>query len=130
MNLRHFYSLIIVGGEMKDQDKDKNIVNIFAAHNHKKGLTDEKGIKFFAGFNYVKLSKDKNGTKFNKQRLLKYAENCHYIVSVMRELDDDIWLYNYDVTNAELPSFLKAFENNTLNGTIIEIEKYFPEDLA
>ena len=48
----------------------------------------------------------------------------------MRELNNEIWLYNYDVTNAELPSFLKAFEDNTLNGTIIEIEKYFPEDLA
>ncbi len=130
MNLTHFYSLIILGGEMENNDNDKNIVNIFAAHNHSKGVTDEKGVKFFAGFNYVKLSKDKNGKRFNKNRLLKYAENCHYIVSVMRELDGDIWLYNYDVTNAELPSFLKAFEDNTLNGTIIEIEKYFPEDLA
>ena len=26
--------------------------------------------------------------------------------------------------------FLEKFENNTLNGMIIEIDKYFPEDLA
>ena len=73
---------------------------------------------------------DKNGNRFNKERLIAYAEKCHYVVSVMRELDGEVWLYNYDVTNDELPDFLKAFEKNTLNGKIIEIEKYFPEDLA
>ena len=78
----------------------------------------------------IEQDKDKNGNKFNKERLLAYAEKCHYIVSVMRELDGEVWLYNYDVTNNDLPDFIKAFEKNTLNGKIIEIEKYFPEDLA
>lgn len=129
MNLLNFYCLILEGGEMEGKDNNKNIINIFAAH-HKSNKTENKDIKFFAGFNYVKLNKDENGNKFNKERLLKYAENCHYNVSVMRELDDEIWLYNYDVTNDELLPFLKAFEEKTLDGTIIEIEKYFPEDLA
>ena len=114
---------------MKEKDFDKNIINIFAAH-HSKANISEENIKFFAGFNYVKQNKDENGVKFNKDRLLKYAENCHYNVSVMRELDGEVWLYNYDVTNSDLLKFLKAFEENTLNGTIIEVEKYFPEDLA
>ena len=114
---------------MEGKDNNKNIINIFAAH-HNSNKTEKKDIRFFAGFNYVKLNKDENGNKFNKERLLKYAENCHYNISVMRELDGEVWLYNYDVTNENFYEFLKAFEENTLNGTIIEIEKYFPEDLA
>ena len=91
---------------MKENNDDKNIINIFAAHHNKSHTeTTRDSIKYFAGFNYVKLNKDKNGTKFNKERLLKYAENCHYNVSVMRELDGEIWLYNYDVTNKDLYGF-------------------------
>lgn len=115
---------------MKEYDKDKNIINIFAAHHNKNSESNNENIRYFAGFNYVKINKDKNGNKFNKERLISYAEKCHYIVSVMRELDGEIWLYNYDVKNDELAQFIKAFELNTLNGKIIEIEKYFPEDLA
>ena len=102
--------------------------NAFYADNQKP--EDKKKVRFYAGFNYVKLRKDTNGNKFNKENLLVYAEKCHYMVTVMRELGDEIVLYSYDVPNAELFKFMKSFEENTLDGTIIEIEKYFPEDLA
>jgi hypothetical protein len=109
---------------------NKKVINIFSKH--KKSLPSEhkERVKFFAGFNYVKIDKDNNGKKFKADKLLKYAEKCHYIVRVMRELDGEIALYNYDVPNEQLFKFIRAFENNTLNGTIIEIDKYFPEDLA
>ena len=48
----------------------------------------------------------------------------------MREFDGETYLYNYDVPNNDLFKFMKSFEENTLDGTIIEIEKYIPEDLA
>ena len=48
----------------------------------------------------------------------------------MRELDGEVVLYNYDVPNDELFKFLKSFEDNTLDGTIIEIDKYFPDNPA
>ena len=52
------------------------------------------------------------------------------MVTVMREIDDEIVLYSYDVPNDDLFKFMKSFDENTLDGTIIEIDKYFPEDLA
>ncbi len=110
---------------------DKNVISLFA--NNKKALannTADEKIKFYAGFNYVKLRKDTNGNKFNKENLLSYAQKCHYMVTVMREIDGETLLYRYDVSNNDLFKFMKSFEENTLNGTIIEIEKYFPEDLA
>lgn len=111
-------------------DINKKVINIFSKHKSSVPSEHDEPVKFFAGFDYVKLVKDSNGRKFNSQKLLKYAEGCHYIVRVMRTLNGETFLYNYDVPNDKLFKFIKSFENNTLNGTIIEIDKYFPEGLA
>ena len=108
--------------------KDK-IINIFRSKEVKTGKTDEK-IKSFAGFNYVRLDKDENGKLFNEQQLLKYARKCHYLVSVMKEKNGATVLYNYEVPSEKLMDFVLKFYNNELQGTIIEIHKYVPEDLA
>lgn len=115
------------------EELNKKVINLFTNH-HKKNPAPQQElqerVRFYAGFNYVKSKKDTNGNKFNKENLLNYAQNCHYMVSVMREIEGEIVLYSYDVPNSELFKFMKSFEENTLNGTIIEIDKYFPEDLA
>ena len=36
----------------------------------------------------------------------------------------------YDVPNEDLFKLMKSFEESTLDGTIIETGKYFPDDLA
>jgi len=110
---------------------NKKVINLFTAH--KKNTTAgqfQERVKFYAGFNYVKLKKDTNGNKFNKDNLLNYAKKCHYMVTVMREINSEVVLYSYEVPNSDLFRFMKSFEENTLDGTIIEIDKYFPEDLA
>lgn len=109
---------------------NRKVISIFSKHKNAEPLDADEKVKFFAGFDYVKLDKDNNGRKFNAEKLKKYAEHCNYIVRVMRNLNGEIFLYNYDVSNDKLFKFINAFENNTLNGTIIEIDKYFPEDLA
>ncbi len=109
---------------------NKKIINIFSKHKNDEPLENGEKIKFFAGFNYVKIDKDINGKKFNQEKLKRYAQKCHYIVRVMRDINGEVILYNYEVPNEQLFRFIKSFENNTLNGTIIEIDKYFPEDLA
>ena len=110
---------------------NKKVIDIFSNHNNKTNRQEHKEkVKYFAGFSYVKLDKDSNGKKFSKEHLLKYAQACHYIVRVMRNIDNETFLYNYDVSNDELFKFIKSFEENTLNGTIIEIDKYFPENPA
>ena len=110
---------------------DKNVINLFEGHDKTRLSSDvQKKIKYYAGFNYVKIKKDDNGNKFRKDYLLKYREKCHYMVTVMREIDSEVVLYSYDVPNDDLFKFMKSFDENTLDGTIIEIDKYFPEDLA
>lgn len=109
---------------------NQKVISIFSKHHSSMPSEHAERVKFFGGFHYVKISRDDNGKKFNVEHLKKYAQKCHYIVRVMRNIDDEIVLYNYDVPNDELFKFIKAFENNTLSGIIIEIDKYFPEDLA
>lgn len=111
-------------------DLNNKVINIFSQHNKAASSPGSEKVKYYAGFNYVKLNKDGNGNKFNSEHLLKYSKTCHYIVRVMRELDGETVLYNYDVPNDELFRFMKSFEENTLDGTIIEIEKYIPDGLA
>ena len=121
----------ISGGRIVSDDLNKNVINLFSEHNNNH-ITPEirEKIKYYAGFNYVKVKKDANGNKFNKDHLLKYRLKCHYMVTVMREIDGEVVLYSYDVPNDDLFKFMKSFDENTLDGTIIEIDKYFPEDLA
>lgn len=112
------------------EEINEKVINMFKRHINDLPQETEEKIKFFAGFNYVKLKRDSNGKKFVKSNLTSYAKKCHYIVSVMRDVDGETCLYNYDIKSADLLKFLKAFDNDTLKGTIIEIEKYIPEDLA
>jgi hypothetical protein len=122
---------MLYGGIIVAKKVDEKVINLFSNHNSNCVTPEvQQKVKFYAGFNYVKLKKDTNGNKFNKDNLLKYSEKCHYMVTVMRELDGEVVLYSYDVPNSELFKFMKSFEENTLDGTIIEIEKYFPEGLA
>ena len=111
-------------------DKDDKVIDLFSKVNRTLSPEELEQIRFFEGFHYVKINKDKNNKKFNASLLKKYAEGCHYIVRVMREVDREVWMYNYDVRNDELFKFMEKFNDNTLNGMIIEIDKYFPEGLA
>jgi len=122
---------MLFGGIFVSDEINKKVINLFSNHNNN-SITpeDKKHVRFYAGFNYVKLKKDTNGKKFNKEFILNYARKCHYMVTVMRELDGEVVLYSYDVPNDDLFKFMKSFEENTLDGKIVEIDKYFPEDLA
>ena len=104
---------------------NKKVINLFSGKN-----AEDENIKFFAGFEYVRYDKDLNGNPFIEQNLLDYANSCHYIVRIMKERGKNISLYNYDVPSEKLYEFMEKFYKNELQGTIIEIEKYIPEDLA
>lgn len=112
-------------------DINKNVINLFTSRKRNK-LNPEirKKIKYYAGFNYVKIKRDSNGNKFRKDCLLQYRKKCHYMVTVMREIEGEVVLYSYEVPNEELFKFMKSIEENTLDGTIIEIDKYFPEEIV
>lgn len=107
---------------------NKKVIDIFNKNKTKSG--ESENIKLFQGYSYVRLDKDLNGKLFNESHLLEYASKCQYIVRVMREKDNHVSLYNYKIPHNKVIEFISKFANNQLNGTIIEIDKYRPEDLA
>ena len=111
-------------------DKNDKVVDLFSRVNRNFSSEELEQIKFFEGYHYVKINRDENNQKFRADLLKQYANKCHYIVRVTREVNGEVWMYNYDVKNEELFDFLGKFHNNKLNGTIIEVEKYLPEGLA
>lgn len=115
---------------MSDNINDK-VIDIFKRHKEK-ALTEAESekVKYFLGFTYVRLDRDLNGKRFNEEHLLEYAKKCMYIVRVMREKDGNVALYNYKIPHNKIIEFIGKFQNNELNGKIIEIEKFIPEDLA
>ncbi len=116
-------------GVMTDEISNK-VINIFKKHNSNKHADLKERVKSFAGFSYVRLDKDVNGYPFKEENLLDYAKDCRYIVKVMREKNGGVSLYSYNVPNDKLLDFLLMFRNNELSGTIIEIDKFLPRDLA
>lgn len=109
---------------------NEKVINIFNKHIKNKQTNPDEKVKTFLGFSYVRLDEDVNGYPFKAENLLEYAKECHYIVKVMREHNKKVGLYSYDIPNDKLLDFLSKFKNDELNGTIIEIDKFLPKDLA
>lgn len=82
------------------------------------------------GYPFVKLIKDTNGNFFSEKYLREYAKKVHYIVTVMRQNETAVTLYKYNVPQVSLIDFLNDLKNNKIEGEIVDIEKYIPEDLA
>lgn len=114
---------------MKNNEINNKVIDIFNKHK-KMPLGKDEQVKFFKGFNYVRLDKDLNGKSFIEENLIEYSKKCQYIVRVMREKDNHVALYNYKVPHDRIIEFISKFANNELNGKIIEIDKYIPEELA
>ena len=115
---------------MNENINDK-VINIFKKANEAKNIEiNEPPIKFFAGVNYVRIDEDLNGHPFKKDILLENAAKFSYIVRVLRPKNGKHSLYNYSVPFDKIVDFISLFEKNKLNGTIIEIDKYIPNELA
>lgn len=80
-------------------------------------------VKEYLGFEYVKLKRDVNGISFNKKSLTEFAHSLKYTVSIMREINNAVFLYEYFISDAKLKDFMQAYLDGKIEGTIIQIEK-------
>lgn len=85
---------------------------------------------FLKEFQYIILTKDDNGNSFKEESLTEYAQRCFYIVTVFKNSGIGTALYKYKVPYDSLLNFLNEFRTTDINGKIIDIERYIPEDLA
>jgi len=115
---------------MSDNDKIKHFPNKkikTGFFNNKNKLAE---IKNFLGFEYVKLKKDVNGINFNKIALEDFAYGLKYTISVMRNTNNGICLYEYFIEGKDVNRFFELYINGTIEGKIIQIEKHTPDNLA
>lgn len=115
---------------MKDDDKIRH----FAPKKTKSGSLNNKNklveIRKYLDFEYVKLKKDVNGISFNKKSLEDFANELKYSISIMREIKNDIFLYEYFISGDKLKEFMEEYIKGTIKGRIIQIEKRMQDDLA
>lgn len=113
---------------------DDNKIKQFPAKKIKTGFFNNKNklakIKNFLGFEYVKLKKDINGINFNKKALENFAYSLKYTISLMRDTNNEIVLYEYFVDGSDINKFFENYINGTIEGKIIQIEKHTPDNLA
>ena len=114
-----------------DEKINQKVINIFKnAQKKDTPHNNSHPVKFYAGVSYVRLDEDVNGYPFNKNNLIENAEKFAYIVRVIRHRNGKPSLYNYNVPYEKIISFISMFANGELSGTIIDIDKYKPNDLA
>ncbi len=115
---------------MKDDDK----IRRFTPRKAKTGFFSNKNkfakIKTFLGFEYVKLKKDVNGISFNKKSLEDFADELKYSISIMREVKNEMFLYEYFIPGDKLKDFMEKYIKGEIEGKIIQIEKHMQDNLA
>lgn len=118
---------------MSEDDKKKK-VRKFPSRKVKTDIFTPKSklatIKNYLGFEYVKLKKDVNGISFSKKTLEDFRNDLKYSVTIMREINNEVFLYEYFVSGFDLKKFFKAFIDGKIEGEIIQIEKYTQDVLA
>jgi len=115
---------------MPDKISEK-VVNIFNRHKKQMPLeTDEKVVRCENGICYVCVKKDENGNYYKEHTLLERSKKCQYIVRVMVKQTEYPYIYNYKVPGDKILDFLAGYINGENEGQIIEIENYYPHELA
>ncbi len=112
----------------------EKVVNIFSSHKKQKCKhcckCDEKVIRNEDGYYYVCINKDENGHNFDAQKVIERLEKIYYIVKIMVVQDYTPSIYNYKVPANSLLEFLLPYTNKEKQGTVIEVGRYNPDELA
>lgn len=111
---------------------NKKVINIFAKHSKKilSGSGEEKVFNSPDGFSYVHIESDENGQPLLANKILEKADSQWYIVKILEHHTNGVSMKNYKVPGDRLLEFLTAFMSDDRPGKIIEIDKYYPDDLA
>lgn len=109
----------------------KKVVNLFSKIKREEPIEDDaKVVQCEEGVCCVCMKRDENGNYFDEKHLLESIAKSQYIIRVMVKKDSHPYLYNYKVPGDKLVEFMNYFITGEKEGTIIEIERYYPGELA
>jgi hypothetical protein len=116
---------------MTDKINEK-VINIFARHSKKASPVSEEERVFNSpdGYSYVHIKYDENGHNLDEKKLLEKADSQWYIIKVLERHKDHATIKNFKVSGERILEFLETFISEKRTGRVIEIDKYYPEELA
>jgi hypothetical protein len=116
---------------MTDKINEK-VINIFDKHSKKKAPATEEEKVYTSpdGFNYVHIQYEESGVPLDEKKLLEKADQQTYIVKVLEHHSEHPSIRNFKVTGDRLLEFLESFMSEKRPGKIIEIDKFYPDELA
>lgn len=110
---------------------NKKVIDIFRKNKKNAALNcDDKICKCEDGYFYFCMKSDLNGNHFDENNLITKANNCYYIVKVMIKQGIHPFINNYKIQGDKILDFIELFINGDKEGSIIEIDKFYPEDWA
>jgi hypothetical protein len=116
---------------MTDKINEK-VINIFAKQEKKAPLHPEEEPLLTSedGFSYVLIKQDETGAHLDEDKLLERADEQWYIIKVLDYHRDQPVIQNFKVSGERLLEFLGSFISDDRTGRILEIDKYYPQELA
>lgn len=116
---------------MSDKINEK-IINIFTRKEKKAHTSAEEDQVHTTpdGFNYVHIKYDENGKHLDEEKLLEKADEQWYIIKVLEHHKDYPTIKNFKVSGERLLEFIQKFLSEDRPGKIIEIDKFYADELA
>ena len=110
---------------------NQKVINMFDRLNNQEPIEDDLKVVDFEDEIYcICLTKDDNGKFFDKSVVLNSAMKVYYIVRLIVDSEPHPVLYNYQVPAEKLIEFICRLNSGEIHGKLVEIEKYYPKDLA
>lgn len=116
---------------MEDHINEK-VINIFVKHTRKAQPSSEEEHVYTTsdGYKYVHIKYDESGNPFDEKKILDKFAKQWYIVKVLETHKGNSTIKNFKVSGERLVEFFESFINQKRSGIIIEIDRYFADELA
>lgn len=116
---------------MTDKINEK-IINIFTRHSKKASPATEEERVYTSpdGFCYVHIKQDESGHYLDEKKLLEKADMQWYIIKILEHHKEHPSIKNFKVSGERLIEFLESFISEKRPGRIIEIDKFYQDELA
>ncbi len=110
---------------------NKKVIDIFTKNRKdNQHCSEEKICKCDDGYYFVSMYTDLNGKHFDEEHLLQKANDCYYIVKILLKQGIHPYINNYKIPGEKILNFIQLYIEGNKEGSIIEIDKFYPEDWA
>lgn len=109
---------------------NKKVIDLFSKNKKIKFCQHGEVCKCNEGYSYITIDTDENGRPLEEQALLKKADDFYYIVKFLVKNNNKTCINNFKIPGNDLLEFIKQHSDGNIDGQIIEIDKFYPDEWA